>query len=531
MRTFVSYGPVDVEAHYYAPRADLIDFTYQQLLGENPERDGHYITVWAPRQTGKTWIMQQVITRLQALDQYDVAIISLQSAKSAQSDEEIFQILVDQLNNWFGIQLPVIQNWSAVASLFTAEHFVRPVILILDEFDALSETFINHFANEFRAMYTSRNNQMNRKSGEKSCLLHGLALVGVRAVLGIENVTGSPFNIQRSVQIPNLTYDEVNGMVQWYVQESGQMVEQAVIDALFAETRGQPGLVGWLGELLTVTYNQAPTRPLDMAYFEEVYATAVKVLPNNNILNIISKAKDPEYKPVILELFKTQTKMLFRFDDPKLNYLYTHGVIAYEKEGRLEYYTRFSSLLVQKRLFTYFARELFPELGRVYAPFDDLSDTISEQSLQVRNLLRRYEAYLQANRDWLLKNAPRRTTDLRIFEAVYHFNLYLYLMRFVESYASQVFPEFPTGNGKVDLIVRHAGQTYALEVKSFGGQREYTLALGQAARYAQQLGQAAITLVMFIDVVDDENRRKYEVIYTDPATGVTVEPVFVATGS
>jgi hypothetical protein len=36
---------------------------------------------------------------------------------------------------------------------------------------------------------------------------------------------------------------------------------------------------------------------------------------------------------------------------------------------------------------------------------------------------------------------------------------------------------------------------------------------------------------MFIDVVDDENRRKYEVIYTDPATGVTVEPVFVATGS
>ena len=131
MRTFVSYGPVDVEAHYYAPRTELIDFTYQQLLGENPERDGHYITVWAPRQTGKTWIMQQVITRLQALDQYDVAIISLQSAKSAQSDEEIFQILVDQLNNWFGIQLPVIQNWSAVASLFTAEHFVRPVILIL----------------------------------------------------------------------------------------------------------------------------------------------------------------------------------------------------------------------------------------------------------------------------------------------------------------------------------------------------------------------------------------------------------------
>lgn len=60
MRTFVSYGPVNVDAHYYAPRTTLIDFAYQQLLGENPEKDGHYITVWAPRQTGKTWIMQQV---------------------------------------------------------------------------------------------------------------------------------------------------------------------------------------------------------------------------------------------------------------------------------------------------------------------------------------------------------------------------------------------------------------------------------------------------------------------------------------
>lgn len=61
MRTFVSYGPVDVDAHYYAPRTALIDFAYHQLLGENPERGGHYVTVWAPRQTGKTWIMQQAL--------------------------------------------------------------------------------------------------------------------------------------------------------------------------------------------------------------------------------------------------------------------------------------------------------------------------------------------------------------------------------------------------------------------------------------------------------------------------------------
>ncbi|MEZ4731174.1 MAG: hypothetical protein R3E79_28980 [Caldilineaceae bacterium] len=35
MRTFVAYGPVDVDAHCYAPRTDLLDFAYHQLLGEN----------------------------------------------------------------------------------------------------------------------------------------------------------------------------------------------------------------------------------------------------------------------------------------------------------------------------------------------------------------------------------------------------------------------------------------------------------------------------------------------------------------
>ena len=35
-------------------------------------------------------------------------------------------------------------------------------------------------------------------------LLHGLALVGVRAVLGIDSDRGSPFNVQRSLHVPNL---------------------------------------------------------------------------------------------------------------------------------------------------------------------------------------------------------------------------------------------------------------------------------------------------------------------------------------
>jgi predicted AAA+ superfamily ATPase len=63
MRRFHSYGPINNKLHYYAPRKELIQRTFTRLIGENPDEGGHYITVWAPRQTGKTWIMQEVMIR------------------------------------------------------------------------------------------------------------------------------------------------------------------------------------------------------------------------------------------------------------------------------------------------------------------------------------------------------------------------------------------------------------------------------------------------------------------------------------
>ena len=52
MRKFCSYGPVDTDLHYYVPRTELIEQALLQLRGEDPKKSGHYITVWAPRQTG-----------------------------------------------------------------------------------------------------------------------------------------------------------------------------------------------------------------------------------------------------------------------------------------------------------------------------------------------------------------------------------------------------------------------------------------------------------------------------------------------
>jgi len=528
MRKFFSYGPVNPRLHYCVPRQELINKTMQQLLGDDPNEGGHYITIWAPRQTGKTWLMREVRSQIQQSTQFDVVFLGLQFLDAVTEVDQVAQLIAKKLIKQLNLSVN-INTLNDFDLLFERGTLTKPLILILDEFDALPEIAINHLVSVFRHIYNTRQISQNH-TAEKEYLLHSLALIGVRTVLGIENVRGSPFNVQRSVHIPNLTHPEVIELFNQYQQETGQPIEPEVVEGIWYEFQGQPGLTCWFGELLTQTYNQTIEQPITMAHFKAVYAAALDLLHNNNILNIISKAKQEPYKPYVLELFQTEAKIKFTYRAPIINFLYMNGVISVDQVSFNEHYVKFTCPYVQKQLFSYFAEELYHEqMVELHDPFDDLSDTITHETLNVLQLLRRYERHLQANRDLVLKNAPRRE-DLRVYEAVFHFHFYLYLTNFLSDYeAAQVQPEFPTGNGKIDLLIRHAGQLFGLELKSFASIQKYQQALTQAANYGKQLGLSDIWLVLFIETVDDQNRQRFEVAYTE--SDVTVHPIFIQTGN
>lgn len=158
MRTFSSYGPVDTELNFYVPREALIERTFRQLIGEDSDRGGHYITIWAPRQRGKTWLMQQVAARIEAHGDFEVGVITMQLAKDVKDAQSVRQIFVDSLSEWFGRDFPVVQDWEDLPALFTSEYFAKPLILIVDEFDAVDSPFINRFVNVFRTIHTRQTN-------------------------------------------------------------------------------------------------------------------------------------------------------------------------------------------------------------------------------------------------------------------------------------------------------------------------------------------------------------------------------------
>ncbi|CAN2041159.1 hypothetical protein GMMP15_350003 [Candidatus Magnetomoraceae bacterium gMMP-15] len=68
-------------------------------------------------------------------------------------------------------------------------------------------------------------------------------------------------------------------------------------------------------------------------------------------------------------------------------------------------------------------------------------------------------------------------------------------------------------------------------MKSYTNERAYKEAIEQAADYAVQLKiKEEISLVFFVEYIDDQNREKYEINDIDEKTGIKVEIVFVGTG-
>jgi len=513
IRKFHSYESVDTDIHYYVPREELIEQGYSHLLGDTPQRGGHYITVWAPRQTGKSWIMREIVDRIRKIGDFEVAILTMQSAKTAKNEQDVWYVFIEQLRSGFGINFPDLTSWKEMKRLFTHKYFDKPVVLILDEFDSMGEQHINNFANEFRSMHGSRKNERDRLSHEKTCLLHGVALVGVRSVLGIEDHSGSPFNVQRSLHIPNLMFAEVEEMFRWHERESGQKVEDRVIERLYYVTRGQPGLIGWFGELLTRDYKPGMEEqpPMDWEAWEMAWNSARYLEPNNTLTNLIAKARDPKYQGYLLKLF-AESGIPFTFHNPLHNYLYMHGIIIPETirqpSGRIVNICRFSSPFVQDCIYDALGQEFVSDIPILALEIGDALDDVfdpAKKTMDLPALLQRYKDYLARLREagrnpW--KEQPRRKTDLHLTEAVGHFHLYAWLQDAIGDLCI-VSPEFPTGNGKVDIHIRCEGREGIIELKSFRNVTVLRRDRGKAAGYAKSLGLDSITMAVFVPVLDE----------------------------
>jgi Cdc6-like AAA superfamily ATPase len=161
MRRFSSYGPVDKDHNYYAPRLELIERAKLQLLGENPEKGGHYITVWAPRQTGKSWTMREILWILQKDERFDVLKINLEHLKMEEDVNQILSVIGKETLQDLNKEIINTDSPEKFQSMFEKGLSDKPLILIFDEFDALAENAISAIVGVFRNIYNINRDQLH----------------------------------------------------------------------------------------------------------------------------------------------------------------------------------------------------------------------------------------------------------------------------------------------------------------------------------------------------------------------------------
>ena len=150
MRTFFSYGPVDCEQHFCVPRHELIERCLHSIIGD-PAKGGHYFTIWAPRQSGKTWLMRQVKERMTQhhAEQFAIHHFSLGNLRGLNWEPEGDSKRIPLPPDLSGILheglpgRPHIENWEQFRDFFSKEagNWDRPLLLFIDEFDTTRDIY------------------------------------------------------------------------------------------------------------------------------------------------------------------------------------------------------------------------------------------------------------------------------------------------------------------------------------------------------------------------------------------------------
>lgn len=104
--------------------------------------------------------------------------------------------------------------------------------------------------------------------------LHALILIGVSTIAELVLSSASPLNVVDELRIPYFTFAEVQHLIAQHSNETGQPFEQPVIQAIYANTAGQPGLVCALCQYLVTEQVPDHNRPVTMnAFYTKIFTT------------------------------------------------------------------------------------------------------------------------------------------------------------------------------------------------------------------------------------------------------------------
>jgi hypothetical protein len=482
-RFFNTAGPNQPERHYTLPVLARLP-QIRELIDQ-----GLYFVLHAPRQVGKTTSLLHLGHELTAEGAYVAILVSMEVGAPFPHDPGAAELaILDAWRRRAEAHLPPELQpppWPdvapgdriAAALAAWARAASRPLVVFLDEADALRDESLVAALRQIRDGYTDR----------PQSFPHSLALVGLRDVRdykvasgGIDRLgTSSPFNIKAdSITLRNFTRDEIAALYGQHTAETGQVFVPEAVDRAFALTQGQPWLVNALARQLTQVLVRDRAEPIGAANVDEAAEILIR-RQDTHLDSLIERLREPRVRAIIEPMLAGETLGEVSEDDRR--FAVDLGLVRRSEAGGLEVANPIYREVIVRTL-AGGAADSLPQIPSTWLT--------PEGRLDKGRLLRSFMDFWAQHGEPLLRTAPYH-------EVAPHLVLMAFLHRVVNG--GSIEREYAIARGRMDLCLRYAGETLAIEIKVWrpGRPDPQAAGLAQLDGYLAGLGLDNGWLVIF----------------------------------
>ncbi|MYA72989.1 ATP-binding protein [Candidatus Poribacteria bacterium] len=515
MRTFGTQGRVYPSRHYVVPRTEEKTEFIKRV------KEGRYIVLFAPRQTGKTTFFRLALDTLateepsyfpiqlnfEEYEDYTASDFYANLYEDIREEiETVFQkreeappkALIQFLENTALTDHVSMRRFFTHFDSFLPDH---SVILIIDEFDAIPREALKGFLHSLRRIYLTDENRCP----------HSVSIIGVKSITQLSyDRSVSPFNIQDEFNLPNFTFEQVRELLGQYTAEVGQTFEEEVIASIHRQTAGQPVLVNHFAEILTETLEIPKTEPITMAHFATAHTQLLEE-DSVNLRHLLTNIRrDRRFETLLMKIASYDIGVRFTRRNEIMNELATYGVIKEGVDGMCEILNPIYHYCILQAF-----KPLVNGLENEYLPADNVAgfqDYLAPHGdIDMVTLLNNFKDFI-ARAGFRVLQVPDTPQEF-----IGQHLLLAYLDQFVQLVGGVMYLEVQTGRGRMDLLIYHNRKKYIVETKIWEGDRRYQAGKKQLAAYLKLEGTRQGYYIVFDHRQEPEPR-----VETETIEGITI---------
>jgi hypothetical protein len=360
----------------------------------------------------------------------------------------------------------------------------KPLVILFDEIDCLSNGTLISFLRQLRYGYVNRS---------RTPFVHSIALVGMRNIRDYKGKireeretlgSASPFNIVKaSKTLRNFRQEEIADLYAQHTEQTDQAFPPQVIESVYHHTRGQPWLVNAIAcEIIEGILHSDCSQPILPDYVEQAAQTII-MRRDTHIDSLMKRLTEERVRRIVEPVILGESKGYDVLDDD-YRYVLDLGLLHESSHRQLAPSNPIYGDIIIRTLSFRSQMEMDQQQYPPEAPA-----YLVDGKLDMHRLLSDFQQFWREHSDiWVEKYQYK--------EAAPHLILQAFFQRVINA-GGNVTREMAGGTRRLDLCLHYQNEKYPIELKLRYGDKTYDEGKEQLADYMDKLGCSEGWLIVF----------------------------------